>query len=48
MIIRRARIVTPFYVVRFPALLILSNVEKIIFICLLVAFIAFLASWSKT
>jgi hypothetical protein len=36
-----------FYVFRFPALFTIRHVEKIILICLLVALIIFIASWSN-
>ena len=44
----RRALLRRFYVLRLPALFTINDVEKIILICLLVAFIAFLASWSKT
>jgi hypothetical protein len=37
-----------FYVFRFPALFTIRHVERIILICLLVALIIFIASWSNT
>jgi hypothetical protein len=41
-------VVTPFLLLRFLALFTIGDMEKIILICLLVAFISLLASWSKT